>query len=78
MFVEELKTSKEMKELTATAQPLQNKLPGDDYSQNFLKHVLTKDLEMVRNKFQENFVLGFSEELFKTVLLENIMQMKIS
>jgi hypothetical protein len=43
------------------------------YSQTFLKFALTKVSKTKRYKFGKIFFLQFSEKIFKTVLLENVL-----
>ncbi len=38
-----------------------------EYSQNFLKYVLTKVLAIVIFKFKNNFFLKFSKKIFKII-----------
>ncbi len=43
------------------------------YTQNFIKYVLTKVLEIGRSQLRKNFFLKFSEKMFKIILLKNVL-----
>jgi hypothetical protein len=43
------------------------------YSQDFLKYVLTRILQITTYNFHENFFLGSSVKIFKIILLDNVL-----